>query len=140
MNLVDELLKVDEEEAKVSFEPKKDIFKSKRLQEILKKSEPVDIEIHAIRQRRLNDIMAYQMNSKGRVDFNKSFEAKLMMIVEGCSGIDFRNKDVQKKFGCDSANKLAEKLLEEEITKMSDAIAELSGIDDEEDPEEEVKN
>ena len=28
MNLVDELLKVDEEEARVSFEPKKDIFKS----------------------------------------------------------------------------------------------------------------
>lgn len=140
MNLVDELLKVDEEEAKVSFEPKKDIFKSKRLQEILKKSEPVDIEIHAIRQRRLNDIMAYQMNSKGKIDFNKSFEAKLMTIVEGCSGIDFRNKDVQKKFGCDSANKLAEKLLEEEITKMSDAIAGLSGVDDAEDTEKEIKN
>ena len=141
MNLVDELLNVDVEEAKTSFEPKKGVFMSKRMQEILKKDEPVDIEIHALKQRRVNDIMAYQMKNDGNIDFAKSFDAKLMLIVEGCSGIDFTSEELKKKFGCSSANKLAEKLLAEEITAMSDQIAALSGVGGEdEEKEEEVKN
>lgn len=139
MNLVDQLLKID---SKAVEELEGSTYSSTRLGKVLGSGEPVDIKICEVKSRRLNDIMAYQYDRKGRMDFAKSFDAKLMMCIEGIVEPDMRNKELQAHFGCASAKDLCEKLLGSEITDISNKILELSGIstDDEDEAEDEVKN
>lgn len=138
MNLVDRLLKAD---TKKADELEKGVFKSKRLAKILGMEEgTVEITLREVKSRRVNDIMAYQVDGKGRMDFSKSFDAKLMMCIEGITDPDLRNRDLQKHFGAGSAKELAEKMFGMEVTDISDEISRLSGISGEEDLEEEIKN
>ena len=140
MNLVDQLLKADVKKAE-ELEVK--VFGSQKLAKILGTEEKtVDVTIREVKSRRVNDIIAYQMDRKGRFDYSKSFDAKVMMCVEGVVDPDLRNKNLQEYFGCANAKELTEKLFGNEVSELSDAISELSGVktDDDEDPEEEVKN
>lgn len=138
MNLVDKLLKAD---TKKADELETGVFKSKRLAKILgMKKETADITIREVKSRRVNDIMAYQVDGKGRMDFSKSFDAKLMMCIEGVVDPDLRNKDLQKHFGVGNAKELAEKIFGIEVTDISDEISRLSGLSDEGNLEEEIKN
>lgn len=140
MNLVDELLKID---SKKTEELETGVFKSKKLAKLLGvKSDTVDVKFSEVKSRRLNDIISYQVDRKGRFDYAKSFDAKLMLCVEGLIDPDLRNKDLQKHFGCDNAKELCEKIFGSEINELSDAISALSGIkeDEDEEMEEEIKN
>lgn len=137
MNLVDELLKAD---AKKADELQKSVYFSKKLAHILGKKELVEITICEINPRRLNDLISYQINSKGNVDFSKTFDAKLMTCVEGITEPQLTNKDLQAHFGASSAKELCEKLFGSEVNEISDEIAKLSGINSESDNEEEIKN
>ena len=67
MSLVDELLQAD---AKKADELNTGVYKSKRLQKILGKDEPVEIKIREIRTRRFNDIVATQFDGKGNCQQN----------------------------------------------------------------------
>ena len=135
MTLVEQLLKAD---AKKTDELKKDVFKSKKLAKVLGVEGTVDVPIREIPSRRINDISAYQYDAKGNMDYSKNFDAKLITCVEGIVDPNLRDKDLQKHFGCKTANDLCEKLFGFEINYISDAIVELSGIS--EDAEDEVKN
>lgn len=135
MTLVEELLNAD---AKNAGELKRDVFKSKKLAEVLKKDGKVDVKIQEIPSRRLNDISSFQYDSKGNMDYSKNFDAKLMACVEGIIDPNLRDKELQKHFGCKDARELCEKLFGFEINYISDAITALSDID--EDAEEEIKN
>ena len=140
MNLVEELLKAD---VKKADELRTGIYKSRKLAKIIgAKTETVDVQIKEIKSRRLNDIIAYQLDRKGRVDFAKSFDAKLIMCIEGVVDPDLTNKDLQKYFDCSDARQLAEKLFGNEINELADEISLLSGINPEEDEdlETEIKN
>ena len=140
MNLVDQLLKADVKKAE-ELEVK--VFRSQKLAKILGTEEKtVDVTIREVKSRRVNDIIAYQMDRKGRFDYSKSFDAKVMMCIEGVVDPDLRNKNLQEYFECANAKELTEKLFGNEVNELSDAISELSGVktDDDEDPEEEVKN
>lgn len=139
MNLVDKLLKAD---IKKADELETEIFKSRKLAKILgTKEKTVDITLQEIKSRRVNDIVAYQVDRKGRMDFSKNFDAKLMMCIEGVREPDLRNKELQKHFGAENAASLAEKLFGNEITDISDAVSRLSGVGtDKEEMEEEIKN
>ena len=139
MNLVEQLLKAD---AKKADELESGIYRSHKLAKILGKEEAVDVTIREVASRRVNDIIAYQVDKKGNFDYSKSYDAKLLMVIEGVVDPDLRNKELQGYFGCDSAKDLAEKLFGSEINELSDAISVLSGVksDDEEDAEEEIKN
>ena len=140
MNLVEELLKAD---VKKADELETGIYKSHKLAKIIgAKTETVDVQIKEIKSRRVNDIMAYQVDKNGQVDFSKNFDAKLMIIIEGVVDPDLRNKDLQKYFGCSDARQLTEKLFGNEVNKLSDEISILSGInpDEDEDLENEIKN
>ena len=130
MNVVDRLLKADVKKAE---ELETGSFSSKRLAKILGEKEAVPVEIREISSRRLNDIVSYQITGNGSFDFSKSFDAKIMMCVEGVVSPNLRDAALQK-----SASELCEKLFGNEITNISDAISELSGISDND--EEEVKN
>ena len=136
MNLVDKLLKMD---AKKPEELQTGSVESKRLAKLLG-VDKVEVQIREIKSRRVNDIVAYQIDQKGKFDYSKSYDAKLMMCVEGIVEPDLRNKDLQAHFECKSAKDLCKKLFGMEITEISDAISLLSGVDTEEDHEETVKN
>lgn len=134
MNLVEALIKAD---AKKAEELKTSVFLSKRLGKILG-TEPVEVKIKEIPNRRVNDITAYQIDRKGEFDFSKNFDAKLMMIVEGVVEPDLKNKELQEHFGCSKARELAEKLFQSEVTALSDAIAGISEVENA--SEDEIKN
>lgn len=139
MNLVEQLLKAD---TKKADELESGVFHSRRLAKILgSKEETVEVAIREVASRKVNDIVAYQVNTKGNFDYSKSYDAKLMMVVEGVASPELRNKELQAHFNCDNAKELAEKLFGLEINALSDAISALSGImSDTTDTEEEIKN
>ena len=114
-------------------------IKSKKLAKILGAEEPVDIQICEIGTRRLNDILAIQVDKKGNVDLSKSLDSKLLTCVEGIVEPSMKDKDLQKHFHCATPKDLALALFGFEVTAISDAICELSGVTDE-DNEEEIKN
>ena len=133
--LVDELMKAD---AKKAGDLKKGTYSSKKLGEILGKEEKTDIVIREIPSRRINDISSYQYDRKGRIDYSKNFDAKIMTCVEGIVEPNLRDKELQEHFKCKSANELCEKLFGFEINYISDEILALSDIS--ENTEEEIKN
>ncbi len=135
MNLVDQLLKAD---AKKINDLDTGVYLSKKLAKVLGKDEPVEITIREIPSRRLNELVAYQLDKKGNVDFAKTFDTKLMLCLEGIVEPSMRNKDLQEHFGAKTGTDLAEKLFGSEINEISDAISELSGLVGNE--EEEIKN
>ena len=139
MNLVDKLLKAD---VKKADEFETGVFQSRKLAKILGSKKPVEVTIREVNSRRVNDIVAYQVDRKGQFDFSKTYDAKLMMVIEGVVDPDLRNKDLQNYFGCENAKDLTEKLFGSEINELSDAISALSGVVSEsgEDAEEEIKN
>lgn len=135
MNLVDKLLKAD---VKKADELESGVFQSKRLAKILGEEGTIPVEIREVHSRRLNDIVSYQIRDNGKYDFSRSFDAKIMMCVEGIVSPNLRDKGLQEHFECDNARELCEIIFANEITAISDAISELSGVSD--DDEEEIKN
>ncbi len=133
--IVNKLMQAD---AKKVSDLKRGTYSSKRLAQILGEKEKVEITIREIPSRRINDITAYQYNSKGDLDYSKSFDAKIMTCVEGIIEPNLRDKELQEHFKCKSANELCEKLFGFEINYISDAVMGLTDI--EEDAEEEIKN
>lgn len=141
MNLADKLLQAD---LKTAEERETKVFKSKRLQKILGEKEPVPVTIKEMNPRRINDIVDYQTKKDGSVDMKKTYDASLMMCVEGCVEPDLTDKNLQEHFGCDNAKALAEKLFRAEAGDIAKEISILSGVaeDGEEDEkrEKEIKN
>lgn len=135
MNLVDQLLKAD---AKKINDLDTGVYLSNKLAKVLGQDEPVEVVIREIPSRRLNELVAYQLDKKGNVDFAKTFDTKLMLCLEGIVEPSMRNKDLQEHFGAKTGTDLAEKLFGNEINEISDAISALSGLVGNE--EEEVKN
>lgn len=138
MNLVEKLLKAD---IKKAGELEKGIFPSRKLAKILGEKEAVEVEISEVNSRRANDIVSYQFDSKGKFCYEKTYDAKLMMCIEGVVSPDLRDKKLQEHFSCTNAKELCEKLFGFEVNALSDAISALSGIDgNEKEQEAEIKN
>ena len=137
MMLVDKLLKID---TKKVDELKTATYPSKRLAYVLGEENPVDVTIRELKSRRLNDIASIQYNNKGNFMMEKTYDAKLMMCVEGIVEPDLRDKKLQEHFGAKSAMDLAEKLFSMEMVDIADAIQELSGLKSEDENEKEIKN
>ena len=135
MNLVDQLLKAD---AKKVNDLETGVYKSKKLAKVLGKGEAVEITVREIPSRRLNELVAFQLDKNGNVDFSKTYDTKLMVCLEGIVEPSMRNKDLQEHFGAKTGTDLIEKLFGSEVNEISDAISALSGLTGNE--EEEVKN
>lgn len=135
MNLVEKLVKADCSKA---YELKRGTFKSKRLAQLIGEIEPIEITVREIPQRKLNELMAMQYSTKGNFQIERTFDAKLMSIVEGVVEPSMTDKDLLNHFNASSPKELAEVLFGSEVTAISDAIMELSGVSEEN--EEDVKN
>ena len=70
MNLVDKLIKMD---AKKAEELQTGSVESKRLAKLLG-VDKVEVQIREIKSRRVNDIVAYQIDQKGKFDYSKSYD------------------------------------------------------------------
>ena len=137
MNLVDKLLNVDA--GKVNEKKEKNI-KSKRLGELMGLEEGVEIAIREIPAKRFNDILAKQYNSKGNFDYTKSFDAKALACAEAIVNPDLKSKELQEHFACATPKDLVIKLFGAEINSISDEITRLSGYQEVEETDEEIKN
>ena len=123
MNLVDQLLKAD---AKKVNDLETGVYKSKKLAKVLGKGEAVEITVREIPSRRLNELVAFQLDKNGNVDFSKTYDTKLMVCLEGIVEPSMRNKDLQEHFGAKTGTDLIEKLFGSEVNEISDAISALS--------------
>lgn len=137
MNLIDKLMEADPSKL---MERKTKTLKSERLTELIGGTEPVEITIQSIPKRKLNQLLSIQMDKKGNYNFERSIDAQLMVIVEGMKEPEMKNKDLQNHFGAQTPKDLAERLFDTEITKISDEIMGLCGMDDDEDTEDAIKN
>ena len=136
MSLVDELMKAD---ARKVSERATGIFKSKQLARIMGKSDPVEVKIQEISQRRQKEL-ASSAYEGGDVSIEKAFDANLKVLVAGVIDPPLKDKDLQEHFGCKMAIDLAEKLFKDEVGELSNAIINLGSVGDEADDEEEIKN
>ena len=134
-NLVEQLLKAD---AKNADELATSTVESKRLGRILGREDAIEIKIQEIPARRINDIVSLQFDKKGKFDITKAFDAKALCCVEGVLEPSLKDEGLLKHFGCATPKDLAIKLFGSELTKISDAITVLSGVDTE--TEDDVKN
>lgn len=135
MNLVEKLVKADCSKA---YELKRGTFKSKRLAQLIGETDPVEITVREIPQRKLNELMAMQYSNKGNFQIERTFDAKLMSIVEGVVEPSMTDKELLNHFNASTPKELAEVLFGSEVTAISDAIMELSGVSEEN--EEDLKN
>ena len=134
MNIVDLLLKLDS--GKLTIAPTKKV-RIKSLSEMA--GEDVYFTVKAISGRRCTELSEQVYGDDGEVEMGKSYDANLMITVEGIVEPDLRNSDLLKHYGCATPKDLAEKLLNGgEITKLSGVIADLSGYG--KDKETEIKN
>lgn len=136
MNLVEKLLQAD---AKKTEKLEKKKIKSKRLKKILGETEDVYIEIQEIPARRMNNILAGQLDKKGNVDFDKAFDAKALTLVDGLIEPNLKDDKLLQHFGCATPKDLAIKLFSSEMNNISDEIYELSSAEEEE-TEKAIKN
>lgn len=138
MTLVEKLMQADIAECK---KKETGTIMSKRLAKVLGQKEPVEVHLQEINQRLLNEIMGSQYDKKGRMDFSKVYDAQLRCLVEGVTNPPLKDKDMMKHFGCHTPKDLAETLFRNEVKTIADEIAKLSGVeDDEEEDEETIKN
>ena len=134
MNLVDLLLKLDS--GKLTIAPTKKV-RIKRLSEMTGKD--VYFTVKAISGRRFSELSEQAYGDDGEIEVGKSYDANLLITVEGIVEPDLRNSDLLKHYGCVTPKDLAEKLLNGgEITKISSIVADLSGYG--KDKETEIKN
>lgn len=136
MNLVEKLLKVD---AKKANELETVTMKSKRLARIMEETEAV-ITLKEVPARRMNDIMATQYDKKGRFDMSAAFDAKALCVAESVIDPNLRDPNLMQHFACQTPKDLAIKLFGSEVSEISDQIARLSGVAEEDDDEETIKN
>lgn len=137
MSLLDKLLQTD---VKKFEEPEKATIKSKRLAKALGEEKPVEITVQELPSKRVTEIMAKQFDKKGNFDLERNFRAKAITVAEGVVDPCLKDKALQEHFGCHTPADLAEKLFGQELTKISDLILTLSGVVDDEEETETIKN
>lgn len=136
-NIIEKLMKVD---AGAIDQREVRTFASHRLARILGEKKPVELEIEELPYRQVSEIMTSTVKNDGTLDFNRKVDAELRLVLAAVKNIDFKNKDLQKKFGCATPKDLAEKLLEGETPQIAQVVLTMAGYTDEEEEIEEVKN
>ena len=137
MSLLDKLLQAD---VKNLTERETAKIKSKRLARAFGEDKPVEITVQELSSRRVTEIMAKQFDKKGNFDLERNFRAKAITAVEGVVDPCLKDKALQEHFNCHSPADLAELLFGQELTKISDLILTLSGVTDDEEENETIKN
>lgn len=135
MSVVDFLMQLDAE--KLAEVPTKEV-RVKSLSE--KAGQDVTVTVKALPGRKLTELTGLAMKD-GEVDIKRAFDANLLIVTNGLMEPDVKNKDLQEHFGAASPKDLTEKLFNGgEIMNLADEIRKLSGYDEEDKVDEEIKN
>lgn len=135
MNLVEKLLAVDKKEFD-KIETKK--LKSKQLSKLV--GEAAEVTIQAVGGDLFGGLSASGLDEDGKVDYGKAFSANAKIAAAGIIEPDLKNKALLEHLGVATPADAAKKIFKGEINRISTEIAKLSGFEDEETTDKEVKN
>ena len=132
MNALDQLMKFDPKDVKVQ---------AKKVKRKLKKLDDLEVEFE-LKEVGLEEMTKIQeetlnVNTSGSVRM-RMYGPNIKKILYGCDL--FSNKDLQKRFGCETGKQLIEKILNKgDMDFLVKEIEEISGFDSDE-KREEVEN
>lgn len=135
MNLVEKLLVVDKKEFdKIE---KKEI-PSKQLSKLLGADTKVTIQV--VDGDLFSGLSASGMDENGEVDYDRLFSTNAKIAAAGIVDPDLKDEALLKHLGVATPADAAKKIFKGEINKISAEISKLSGFNDEETTDKEVKN
>lgn len=135
MNLVEKLLTVDKGEFD-KIEKKQ--LESKQLTKLLGSN--AEVTIQAVPGDLFSPLSASGLDEEGNVDYNRAFDTNAKVVAAGIADPDLKNEELLKHMGAATPADAAKKIFKGEINKIATEIAKLSGFDDEETTDKEVKN
>lgn len=135
MNLVEKLLAVDKKEFD-KIERKE--IKSKQLLKLV--GADAKVVIQAVEGDLFGGLSASGLDEKGEVDYGRAFSTNAKIVAAGIVDPDLKNEELLKHLGVATPADAAKKIFKGEINKISTEIAKLSGFNDEETTDKEVKN
>lgn len=135
MNLVEKLLTVDKGEFD-KIEKKQ--LESKQLTKLLGSN--AEVTIQAVPGDLFSPLSASGLDEEGNVDYNRAFDTNAKVVAAGIVDPDLKNEELLKHMGAATPADAAKKIFKGEINKIATEIAKLSGFNDEETTDKEVKN
>ncbi len=135
MNLVEKLLTVDKGEFD-KIEKKE--LDSKQLTKLL--GSKAKVTIQAVPGDIFTPLSASGLDEEGNTDYSVAFDTNAKVAAAGIVEPDLKNKELLKHLGVATPADAAKKIFKGEISKIAVEIAKLSGFDDEETTDKEVKN
>ena len=135
MNLVERLLAVDKKEFD-KIERKE--IPSRQLSKLL--GTEAKVTIQAVEGDLFGGLSASGLDDKGEVDYGRAFSTNAKIAAAGIVDPDLKDEALLKHLGVATPADAAKKIFKGEINKISTEIAKLSGFNDEETTDKEVKN
>ena len=135
MNLVEKLMAVD----KGNFDKieKKEI-PSKQLSKLL--GEDAKVTIQAVDGDLFGALSASGLDESGEVDYSRVFSTNAKIVAAGVVEPNLKDENLLSYLGVATPADAAKKIFKGEINKISTEIAKLSGFENEETTDKEVKN
>jgi translation initiation factor 1 (eIF-1/SUI1) len=136
MNLVDRLLAVDAKEIKEKQTAKIEI---KRLSKLV--GEPFFVTVQEVDGERYQELQMELLDKKGKADYSRIYRQNTLLVLEGVVEPNLKDQELQKHFGASTPKDLAEILFQGgAMAKIADLISKVSGFDNDDEEEEEIKN
>lgn len=135
MNLVEKLLAVDKGE----FDKiEKKTIPSKQLSKYV--GEEAQVTIQAVDGDLFAPLSASGLDENGEVDYGRAFSTNAKIAAAGIVDPDLKNEALLRHLGVATPADAAKKIFKGEINRISTEIAKLSGFENEETTDKEVKN
>lgn len=135
MNLVEKLMTVDRKEFdKIE---KKEI-PSRQLLRLL--GTDAKVTIQAVDGDLFGGLSASGLDKNGEVDYGRAFSTNAKIAAAGITEPNLKNEELLKYLGVATPADAAKKIFRGEINKIASEITKLSGFDNEEDMDKEIKN
>lgn len=135
MNLVEKLLAVDRKEFD-RIEKKE--LPSRQLSRLL--GTDAKVTIQAVEGDLFGGLSASGLDENGEVDYGRAFSTNAKIAAAGIVEPNLKNEELLKYLGVATPADAAKKIFKGEINKIASEITKLSGFDDEETTDKEIKN
>lgn len=136
MNIVEKLMAADRGEVE-KIEQREIV--SRRLSKILGE-EGTKVTIRAVDSSHFLALSASGLDRNGNVDYGKAYDVNAKIVAAGLVDPDLKNGGLLKHLGVATPDDAAKKIFKGEVNKISAAIARLSGFENEDGTDEEIKN
>lgn len=135
MNLVERLVAVDKKEFE-KIETKE--IPSTRLSNLL--GEPANVKIQAVEGDMFAPLSASGLKRDGKVDYSRVFDTNAKIAATGIVEPDLKSEALLKHLGVATPAEAAKKIFKGEINNIAAEISKLSGFENEDSADSEIKN